>query len=209
MLKLSIVPCAEERIATTAEDAAVAADRLGYPVVLKIHAEGLAHKTEIGGVALNLPDAAAVRQSFADMMRRVREKKPELKPEGAIVQPMAKKGVEIVIGVTRDEIFGPTLMVGLGGIHVEILRDVAFSPVPLTAADAARLLRQLRAYRLLEGVRGEPPADVATLCELIATVSRFAADFAAEVAEIDINPVIVHGEGQGLTVADALIVKTV
>lgn len=207
ILKLAGVPSAEELIATSAEDAAAAADRLGFPVVLKLHAEGLAHKTEIGGIALNIPNADAVKQSFTDMMQRVREKKPELKPQGVIVQPMAKKGIEIVIGVTRDELFGPTLMVGLGGIHVEILRDVAFAPVPLTEDDAARLVKQLRAYKLLEGVRGEPPADMAALCALIATVSRFAADFADEVAEIDINPVIVHGAGQGLTVADALIVK--
>jgi len=120
---------------------------------------------------------------------------------------MAAKGVEMIVGVTRDETFGPMLMVGLGGIHVEVLRDVAFAPAPLTPEDARDLLGQLRGARLLEGVRGGPPSDVDALVDLLAAVSRFAADHGDAVAEIDLNPVIVHRRGHGISVVDALIVQ--
>jgi acyl-CoA synthetase (NDP forming) len=123
------------------------------------------------------------------------------------VQQMVPKGVEVIVGVTRDDTFGPLQMVGLGGIFVEALRDVAFAPAPLTREDARDLLAQLRGARLLEGVRGEPPADVDALVDVLVAVSRFAADHADAVAEIDLNPVIVHPRGQGLSVVDALIIK--
>jgi acetate---CoA ligase (ADP-forming) len=124
-----------------------------------------------------------------------------------LIQRMAPPGVEIILGITRDPVFGPMLMVGLGGIHVEVLRDVAFSPIPIGPDDALALLGELKGAALLEGVRGAPPADRAALSELIAALSRFAADHAGQIDEIDLNPVIVHPKGQGLTVVDALIVK--
>ena len=119
---------------------------------------------------------------------------------------MAPPGVEMIVGVTRDETFGPLLMLGLGGVHVGVLRDVAFAPVPLTPEDARDLLGQFRGARLLEGVRGAPPSDVETLVDLLVAVSCFAADHRDTVAEIDLNPVIVHPRGHGLSVVDALIV---
>jgi acetyltransferase len=126
---------------------------------------------------------------------------------GVLVQQMASPGVEMILGVSRDPDFGPMLMVGLGGIHVEVLRDVAFSPVPIGPDEAFALLDELKGAALLDGVRGAPPADRAALAELIAALSRFAADHADTIAEIDLNPVIVHPQGQGLTIVDALIVK--
>ncbi len=201
------VDCPPEVVARTADEAVEAAGRIGYPVALKIHADGLAHKTEVGGIALNLADADAVRDAHAAMTRRVAELRPDLACEGVLVQPMARRGTEIVIGATRDPVFGPVLMVGLGGIHIEVLRDVVFAPVPMTPDDARRLVGRLRAAKLLEGVRGEAPADIAALSELIATISRFVADFGDDIRELDLNPVIVHGEGQGVTLVDALIVK--
>jgi hypothetical protein len=125
-----------------------------------------------------------------------------------LVQAMAARGVETILGVTRDPDFGPMLMVGLGGIHVEVLKDVAFAPVPLGADDALELLGRLKGAALLDGVRGAKPADKQALAELMAALSRFAADHADTVAEIDLNPVIVHPAGEGLTVVDALIIKT-
>ncbi len=127
--------------------------------------------------------------------------------DGVLVQRMAPPGVEIILGITRDPDFGPMLMVGLGGIHVEVLRDVAFAPVPIGTDEALSLLGELKGAALLDGVRGAPPADRAALAELIAALSRFAADHAEQIDEIDLNPVIVHPQGQGLTVVDALIVK--
>jgi len=120
---------------------------------------------------------------------------------------MAPPGLEMILGVTRDPDFGPMLMMGLGGIHVEVLRDVVFSPVPIALDEAVALLDQLKGAALLDGARGAPPADREALAELIAALSRFAADHGDLIEEVDLNPVIVHPEGQGLTVVDALIVK--
>ena len=123
------------------------------------------------------------------------------------MQAMAPPGREVILGVTRDANFGPMLMVGLGGIHVEVLRDVAFAPVPLEPDRALALLDELKGAALLEGVRGAPPADRAALAQLIAILSRFAADHADLIEEVDLNPVIVYPKGQGLAVVDALIIK--
>jgi len=123
-----------------------------------------------------------------------------------LVQAMARPGREIILGIVRDANFGPMLMVGIGGIHVEVLRDVAFAPVPLGPEEALALLSELKGAALLDSVRGAPPADRAALVELMTKLSRFAADHADLIEEIDLNPVIVHPEGQGLTVVDALIV---
>ena len=132
---------------------------------------------------------------------------PEAAINGVLVQSMAPPGHEVILGITRDASFGPILMVGLGGIHVEVLRDVVFSPVPIGRDAALSLLGDLKGAALLDGARGAPPADRDALAELIATLSRFAADHAELIEEIDLNPVIVHPEGQGLTVVDALIVR--
>ena len=120
---------------------------------------------------------------------------------------MARRGRDIILGISRDPDFGPMLMVGLGGIHVEVLKDVAFAPVPLGTEEALDLLGQLKGTALLDGVRGEPAADRDALAHLMVTLSRFAADHADRIAEIDLNPVIVHPAGEGLTIVDALIVK--
>jgi len=141
------------------------------------------------------------------MLARLREADPALRIDGVLVQAMAPRGIEMILGVTQDPDFGPMLMVGLGGIHVEVLKDVAFAPVPLGPNEALELIGQLKGAALLDGLRGEKPADKIALAELIAALSRFAADHTEAVAEIDLNPVIVHPAGDGLTVVDALIVK--
>lgn len=201
------VPRPAEALAASAEEAAAAAARIGFPVALKIQSPDIPHKTEMGGVALNLASAEAVRMAFGAMLDRARTAHPRAGIRGALVQRMAPPGQEIILGIHRDPDFGPMLMVGLGGIHVEVLRDVAFAPVPLSEAEARALLAGLRGARLLQGVRGAPPADVAALAGLMVRLGRFAADFAEEIEEIDLNPVLVHPEGQGLTVVDALIVR--
>ena len=160
-------------------------------------------------MALGLQGEAAVREGYrADAGASAEAAHPGAAIDGVLVQQMAPPG-------SRDHPrrhprpgFGPMLMVGLGGIHVEVLRDVAFSPVPIGTDEALALLGELKGAALLDGVRGAPPADRAALAELMAALSRFAADHADQIDEIDLNPVIVHPEGQGLTVVDALIVKT-
>ena len=156
---------------------------------------------------LGLSGDAAVRDGYRKVLARAKAAHSNAKIEGVLVQAMAKRGQEMILGVTRDPVFGPMLMVGLGGIHVEVLKDVAFAPVPLDRDDALALIGELKGAALLGGVRCAPPADKEALAELMVALSRFAADHAGQIAEIDLNPVIVHEAGQGLSVVDALIVK--
>jgi acetate---CoA ligase (ADP-forming) len=198
---------AAEALAADAEAAAEAAARIGFPVALKIQSPDIPHKTEMGGVALNLADAQAVRAAFRAMMDRARTAHPAARVQGALVAPMARRGIEVILGIHRDPQFGPMLMAGLGGIHVEVLRDVAFAPVPVTEEEARGMLASLKGAALLQGVRGAPPSDLDALAGLMVALSRFAADHAEAVEEVDLNPVLVHPAGQGLTVVDALIVR--
>jgi len=207
LLALYGVPRPHEALATSADEAVQAAARIGGPVALKVQSPDVTHKTEAGGIALGIVGETAVREAYERVLGSAKRAYPEAAIRGVLVQAMAPPGREIILGITRDAGFGPMLMVGLGGIHVEVLRDIAFAPAPIEAEQALALLDQLKGAALLGAVRGAPPADRAALAELIATVSRFAADHAELIEEIDLNPVIVHPEGQGLTIVDALIVK--
>ncbi len=201
------VACPPEALVTSAEEAASAAARIGGPVALKVQSPDIIHKTEAGGVALGITGDAAVREGYQRVLAATKAAHPGAAIHGVLVQAMAAPGHEMILGITRDRDFGPMLMVGLGGIHVEVLRDVVFSPVPIGRDEALSLLGDLKGAAVLDGVRGAPPADRAALAELIAALSRFAADHGDLIEEIDLNPVIVHAQGQGLTVVDALIVK--
>jgi acyl-CoA synthetase (NDP forming) len=201
------VPLPPEALAKSEDEAVAAAAKIGGAVALKVQSPDILHKTEAGAVILGASGDAAVREGYRTVLSRARAAHPNAHVEGVLVQAMAPRGVEMILGVTRDADYGPMLMAGLGGIHVEVLRDVAFAPVPLGHEDASRLLGELRGAALLDGVRGTKPADREALVELIVALSRFAADHADAVAEIDLNPVIVHPVGEGLTVVDALIVK--
>lgn len=201
------VPRPQEALATNPTDAAATATRIGYPVALKIQSPDIPHKTEMGGVVLNLDSEDAVRKALAEILQRANKHHADAVIHGVLVQKMAPKGQEIILGITRDPEFGPQLMVGLGGIHVEVLRDVAFSPVPLDEDEANRLLAGLKGAKLLEGVRGAPASDTGALVRLMVSLGRFAADHVDDIEEIDLNPVLVHPVGQGLTVVDALIVR--
>lgn len=196
-----------EELAETEDAAVAAAARIGGAVALKVQSPDILHKTEAGAVMLRLSGEAAVREGYRQVLACARAAHPGASVEGVLVQAMARPGVDIILGVARDPDFGPLLMVGLGGIHVEVLRDVAFAPVPLDEQAALDLLDQLRGAAILDGVRGDKPADKAALAGLIVALSRFAADHADAIAEIDLNPVVVHAEGDGLSVVDALIVK--
>jgi acetate---CoA ligase (ADP-forming) len=201
------VPRPPEAMATSADAAVAAAAEIGGAVALKVQSPDITHKTEAGAVALGAESEGAVRAAYGRVLANAKAAHPDAAIEGVLVQQMAPPGIDIILGVSRDPDFGPMLMVGLGGIHVEVLRDVAFAPAPIGPDEALALLGELRGAALLDGVRGAPPADKAALAELIAALSRFAADHAEAIEEIDLNPVIVHGQGQGLTVVDALIVR--
>src|SRR5271154_540645 len=201
------IPRPPEALATSADEAVAAAALIGGAVALKVQSPDITHKTEAGAVALGIAGDAAVREAYRQVLANAKTAHPDAAIQGVLVQQMAPPGVEIILGITRDPVFGPMLMVGLGGIHVEVLRDVAFSPVPIGPDEALALIAELKGAALLDGVRGAPPAVRPALAELIAALSRFAADHADQIDEIDLNPVIVHPRGQGLTVVDALIVK--
>jgi acetyltransferase len=202
------VPRPPEEIAENEDEAVAVAARIGGAVALKVQSRAITHKTEAGAVALGVRGEAAVREAYRLVLANAAEAAPDARIDGVMVQQMAPPGIEVILGVNRDPDFGPMLMVGLGGIHVEVLRDVVFSPVPIASDEALDLLGALKGAAVLDGVRGAARADKAALAEVIAALSRFAADHAGLIDEIDLNPVIVHAKGQGVSVVDALIVTS-
>ena len=191
-------------LARTADEAVRAAARIGYPVVLKIESPDILHKTEAQGVKLGLRDADAVRNAYAAIIGNAKRYKPEARIDGVIVQATASGDVEFVVGLQNDPSFGVVVMAGLGGIHVEVLKDVAFRQAPVTAAEAGRMVDELRGRALLDGVRGKPPVDRAALARLISAVSRFGAAAGARLRELDLNPVL--ASEHGVTAVDWLMV---
>jgi acetyltransferase len=183
--------------------AAKAAARIGFPVVLKTLGPELVHKTDLKAVALDLRDGASVRTEATRMAKRLGTR--GLAVDGFLVQEFVRGGKEVILGMTRDKVFGPLIVFGLGGVYVEYLKDVAFGIPPLTDEDARRMIRSIRTYPLLEGVRGEEPSDVAALTEALERFSQMVLDL-DRVDEIDLNPVIVLGKGAGYRVVDARIV---
>ncbi|WP_159915082.1 acetate--CoA ligase family protein [Pantoea sp. 18069] len=189
-----------------ADGAVQAADALGYPVVLKILSEDIAHKTEVGGVALNLADADAVRAASARIFASVAAHAPQARIAGLLVAPMLRGGTELIAGISRDPVFGPVVMVGMGGIYAEVLRDVAVQPAPVSQAQALTMIRSLRLFPLLDGARGQARADIAAAARAVARLSEFACTHRDQVGEIDLNPILVRPEGQGIAILDALMV---
>ncbi len=199
------IPVTKEEPAASAAGAVAAARRIGYPVALKVLSPDIPHKTEAGGIRLNLCSDAAVRRAFAEIMKSARAYAPRAALDGVLVQEMLEPGVEAIVGITRDPVFGPAVMFGLGGILVEVLQDVSFRVAPLSRADAAEMIREVKGARLLSGVRGRAAADLKALSDVILKVSQLALDYADVIEELDINPLVVYPKG--VRVADALIVK--
>jgi acyl-CoA synthetase (NDP forming) len=192
-------------LAQSREAAVAAARAIGKPVALKVQSPDILHKTEAGAVALNLVTPDEVAAAHETILASARHHEPKAHIQGVLVQPMAPPGRELILGVKRDPTFGPLLLVGLGGVHVEVMKDVALAPVPLGDREARALLGRLKGAPLLEAYRGKPAADVDALVELMVRLGQFAADHADTIVEIDLNPVIVHDVGKGVSVADALI----
>ena len=199
------LPESREKLTTSADEAADAAQRLGFPVVLKVQSADLPHKTEAGGVRLNLADRDAVTSVYTAMLTDVARYAPDATIDGVLVQRMAPKGHELVIGMVNDPTFGPIMMLGFGGTTVELFGDVAHAPAPIDQAEATRLILSLKSARLLTGFRGASPIDLGKLAALVAALSRAALTLRDQVREFELNPVIVHADGSGLTVADALL----
>lgn len=201
------VPVPESALATSREEALAAAQVLGYPLVAKVASADIAHKTEVGGVAVGLADAAAVGAAWDRIQASVAAHAPQARVQGLLIERMAPAGgVEVLVGVSRDPVFGPVLSFGLGGIHVELFQDVARRLLPLTRAEAERLVREPRSFALLDGARGRPKADLPALVDLLLAVSDFVAAQGDRIDEIDLNPVWVGPAGQGAMALDAVII---
>jgi len=190
--------------ASSASEALDAAGRIGYPVVLKIVSPQILHKSDVGGVRVGLASKEAIHEAYAQMVARAGAAAPHARIEGVLVQEQVTGGREVILGMARDPQFGPLLMFGLGGIYVEALKDVTFRIAPLARAEAEAMMREVRAFPILQGVRGEAPADLAALVEDILRLSQLVSDF-PEIAEIDINPLFVKPEGEGTVALDARI----
>lgn len=198
------LPVAPGGVAQTADEAVELARQVGFPVAVKVASHLIVHKTEMGGIALNLSDAEAVRQAFETIRNRLAEHDNLQAMEGVLVQPMVSGGVEVMVGVTTDPLFGPLIAFGLGGIHVEILGDVRFRVTPLTDRDASEMVREIHGFRLLEGYRGHPPADVKALEEVLLRISLLVEEV-PEITELDLNPIFALPPGQGCQIVDARI----
>lgn len=187
--------------AKTEEEAVKAAEEIGYPLVMKIISPQISHKSDVGGIRLSLQNADEVRAAYREMMEDIPEKKPDAVLEGVQMQSMLSGGKEVIIGMTRDPTFGPMLMFGLGGVYVEILKDVMFAIAPVDEKEAREMIMGIKTYPLLSGARGAKPSDIGALVDTILRVSRLVCDF-PEIEEFEINPMLVFEEGKGAFAVD-------
>jgi len=194
----------ESILATTATDAVKAAEDIGYPIVMKISSPDILHKSDVGGVVVGIKNATEVKKHFNGIMQKSRHFMPEADLKGVLVQQMVTGGKEVVLGISKDPQFGHLLMFGLGGIYIEVLKDVTFRIIPVGANEAMEMIQEIRAFPLLKGVRGEEPVDMEAITDNILKLSQLATDF-PEIAEMDINPLVVFSKGKGSMAIDARI----
>ncbi len=203
LLKEAGVSTTDTRLATTREGAVAIAREIGFPVALKIVSPEIVHKSDVGGVKVGLHDDAAVGKAYDDIMAAVNARQPGARIDGVAVQNMARPGVEVIVGMSKDPQFGPVIMFGIGGILVELLKDVSFRIVPITAHDAAEMIREIKGFPLLDGYRGAEPANLGALEEALLKISEFVLK-TPEIKEMDINPIFARKDG--VTAADARII---
>ncbi len=203
ILKTAGINCTETRLASTTAQAVSISEEIGYPVVLKISSVDITHKSDAGGVKINLKSRAEVEKAFDQIISACKAACPNANIEGVAVQGMAKMGTEIIMGMIKDANFGPVVMFGLGGVLVEVLKDVAFRIVPIEKADAAEMIDEIQGKKLLEGYRGQDPADIPCLQEMLVKLSDFVHS-TPTIEEIDMNPVFAYKDGA--VVVDARII---
>jgi len=200
------LPVTRTQLAETEEKAVLLAQEIGYPVVMKIVSPDILHKSDAGGVKVNIKDEAATREAFRTILRNARSYKADAILHGVAIQEMAPWGTEVILGSINDPTFGPTMMFGLGGIFVEVLKDVTFRVAPVSPSQGLRMLDEIRGAPILSGVRGERPRDRQALSDVLCQYSTMILELGAEIAESDANPVLVYEEGRGLKVVDARII---
>jgi acyl-CoA synthetase (NDP forming) len=194
LLKKAGIGVVETRQAKSKAEAVTIAKQLGFPVVMKITSSDVVHKSDAGGVKLGLTNETQVGEAYDDIMKKITAAFPNAKIDGVSVQAMARPGIEVIIGMSKDPQFGPVLMFGLGGVLVEILKDVSFRIVPLVKRDAKEMVREIKGFPLLQGYRGSEPADIEQLENMLLKVSEFV-EANPEVKEIDLNPIFAYKDG--------------
>lgn len=201
ILKAYGIPAVQTVFAKTEEEAFRAAEEIGYPLVMKVVSPQISHKSDVGGIRLSLQNGDEVRAAYREMMRTIPEKRPDASLEGVQLQKMLSGGKEVIIGMVRDPTFGPMLMFGLGGVYVEILKDVQFAIAPVDEEEARGMVTGIKTYPVLAGARGEKPSDIDALVDAILRVSRLVCDF-PDIEEFEINPMMVLEEGKGAFAVD-------
>jgi acetate---CoA ligase (ADP-forming) subunit beta len=191
LLKKAGIPVVEAKLARSKKEAISLSREMGFPVVLKISSPDVVHKSDSGGVKLGLANATQVGKAYTEIISSIKQAYPEAKIQGVSVQPMAPSGVEVIVGMSKDPQFGPVLMFGLGGILVEVLKDVSFRIVPVTERDAREMIREIKGYPILEGYRGQKPASIPALEKLIVKVSQFV-EKNPQIKELDLNPIFAY-----------------
>jgi len=199
------IPVTREKLARGPEQAVQMATALGFPVVMKIQSPDIPHKTEAGGVRVGLRDGAEVHAAYEEIVANARNHAPEAVIQGVLVQEMVSGGTELILGINNDPLFGPAVMVGLGGVFAEVMKDVSFRIAPVTRSEAESMLRELRGFALLDGARGRPKADVQAAVDALMRLSALAMDLKDSIAELDINPLTVLPQGRGVQALDALV----
>ncbi|AEM39268.1 ATP-grasp domain protein [Pyrolobus fumarii 1A] len=199
------LPIPRYKLAKSVDEAVKAAEEIGYPVVLKVVSPDIIHKSDVGGVKLGLHSPEDVKRAFNEIVDNVSKSAPGARIVGVLVQEMVPDGLEVLVGGVRDETFGPVIAFGLGGVFVEVYRDVSFRVAPLARVDALSMMREVRAWRLLEGYRGLPPRDIEAIADVIMRVSSLMMDI-PEIKELDINPLMVYEAGRGAKIADARVI---
>ncbi|MEM3578598.1 MAG: acetate--CoA ligase family protein [Candidatus Bathyarchaeia archaeon] len=185
------IPVTKFKLAKSEVEAAKAAKEIGFPVVLKIVSPDIIHKSDVGGVMLNLKDVKEVRTAYKQIIENVKKYKKDAKIVGMVVQEMAQPSTEVIVGAIKDPQFGPTLMFGLGGVFVEILKDVTFRIAPITEVEAREMLTEIKAYPLLKGYRNQPPADIEAIIKILLNTSKLVTEY-PEIKELDLNPIMVY-----------------
>jgi len=191
VIKAAGIKVVETRLAASQKEAVTIAEEIGFPLVLKIASPDIIHKTDAGGVKVGLKNAAEVRKAYAEIMDSVRRKYPKAKIDGVSVQAMARPGIEIIVGMSKDPQFGPVIMFGLGGIFVEVLKDVSFRLIPILKRDADAMIKEIKGYALLNGYRGQEPASIPALVDVLLKVSALI-EKASDIKELDLNPVFAY-----------------
>jgi acyl-CoA synthetase (NDP forming) len=202
-LKKAGIPVNPTFLARSLQEAVSLSRNIGFPVAMKIVSNEIAHKSDVGGVKLGLRNSSQIRKAYQEMMISIKSQRPDARIEGASIQKMARPGVELIIGMSQDSQFGPVIMFGLGGIMVEVLKDISFRLVPVTTRDASEMIREIKGLALLQGYRGQEAVDLALLEKLIVDVSKFVENN-PQIQELDLNPV--YGYKDGTLAVDARIV---